>query len=145
MKSLKSNRGKIFNGCCDIIFGLLIISSSFDLIIQNYSTLLVIIFRIFGIAFIIIGIISLGILNRKSIDETRRNFLTKHVKFDDEILKEDPNNVQILIKKGAFLIELEQYQDAVECFNRALEIEPDNLEATAKKRFALKQLEEVRH
>ena len=52
----------------------------------------------------------------------------------------DPDNENFLDTKGFILISLGRYEEAIECFDRTLGINPDFTEARDHKRLALESL-----
>ena len=62
--------------------------------------------------------------------------------YDQDILKSsDSNEIEkVLIGKGNSLNSLSQYEDSLQYFDAALEIEPDNIDVLKNKAFTLAQL-----
>jgi tetratricopeptide (TPR) repeat protein len=135
-----SRRLTIFGDIVAIAAGFAILVIGLTLWIEIDSEELLIMTLVPGIFIIIIGIFDLSRLSRAHLLKQSKELNTKRIEYYDEILMDDSNDIKVLIEKGATLIDLERYKDAIECFNRALEIEPNNLEATARKRFALEKL-----
>lgn len=120
-----TRKRKILESFFSILFGFFLIF--FSIIITPDITILTF---LLGIIFIIGGILW---LRAKTSAEMRKELATNHIKFCDTLLKNDPNNVKALIDKGLSFKLLEQYENAVECFNEALKIEPANPEALKNK------------
>ncbi|MGQ0791402.1 MAG: tetratricopeptide repeat protein [Nitrosopumilaceae archaeon] len=72
-----------------------------------------------------------------------RNALSYYDRAVIESFDSGENEIKALIGKGSVLNSLGQYVDAMEYFDNALEIEPDNINALKKKAFALAQIGQV--
>ncbi len=66
--------------------------------------------------------------------------------FSEAVTGEGPERVSLLVGKGQALLNMDQANEAVKCFDEALELDPDNAEALVKKGTAFerqKKLEEA--
>jgi len=61
----------------------------------------------------------------------------------DIILKNDPDNVSILLNKGSVLIALDRSNESITYFDRLLKIEPENIKGLASKAAALANMGEA--
>jgi tetratricopeptide (TPR) repeat protein len=87
----------------------------------------------------------------KAIDFEKAGKYRNAISFYDKAILEGSNSNKIeinaLIGKGSILNSLGQYEDSLQYFDMALEIEPNNMDALKKKAFTLAQigkLEEAR-
>jgi tetratricopeptide (TPR) repeat protein len=77
------------------------------------------------------------------IDKGNKNFIKEDydeaIKQYDIVLK-DRNYLRALTNKGVPLIGLEKYEDAIECFDKALVTDPNNVDALDSKGIVLERL-----
>ena len=71
------------------------------------------------------------------------NMVDKSLKEYDEILKINPRFVPAWLRKGEILRKLGKYEEALECYNKVLEIAP-NITALYGKASVLYRLENLR-
>lgn len=81
------------------------------------------------------------VLFEKAVQAITDGEYAKSIEFFNKILKEDPSNIDVLINKGAALIELDRNEEAILNFDKILEIEPKNANALNNKGAALTKLE----
>ena len=56
------------------------------------------------------------------------------------LVRKDRNYLRAFTSKGVALIGLEKYKDAIECFDKVLVIDPNNVNALDSKGIALERL-----
>lgn len=59
--------------------------------------------------------------------------VSNDIKKYEDLLKKNPNDVQSFINKGLAYLRIEKFEDALECFNSALDIDPKSAEAWSRK------------
>ncbi len=69
-------------------------------------------------------------LIRKGTDFLSQADFEQALSFFDQALILDPNNPDLLNKKGITLRGLGRYDEALECFNKSLQIDPRDLKSS---------------
>ena len=66
----------------------------------------------------------------------------KKVEYYTKVLEIDPENFDAWFNKGLALVDLGRYSEAIECFDKALEIEPGNTAVQMSREIAICKYEE---
>jgi tetratricopeptide (TPR) repeat protein len=66
--------------------------------------------------------------------------LKNQIKFYDQILDQNACEINVLNKKGKILMRLKRYQEALEVFNKVLQLDPTNSEALSYKIIAINNI-----
>ena len=82
------------------------------------------------------------------LDEANKLFLQGRLKdaiiFYDKILAENPNHIASLNNKGYALSKLKDYDSAMQCYDKALKLEPNDLSIIVNKISSTNSLAFVR-
>ena len=62
--------------------------------------------------------------------------------FFNKSIQINPSISDVYLAKGKTLIELERFQEAIECYNKVLEIDSNDSEAINKRNFLLEKIQE---